>query len=198
MADAANGETQVVEQQETAETEQSTDQEQPATTEQPTDGSQQEQPAGEQPEDESGEEELSTDIPAEVLRKKLTEANAEAAKYRSKLREVEALLSERKSPEEVEALVGELRTERETAERQLMVEVVALQHNVPQEMRETLGALASTGMSREDLEKHAKAFGQAVTKEVPNEPQGGLNPTTHPEEADDPRARVRRLRRTRI
>jgi hypothetical protein len=62
-----------------------------------------------------------------VLRKKLTDANAEAANYRTKLRETEAKLSSAKTLEEFEAATSELRGQVEALERQILLNNVAAQ-----------------------------------------------------------------------
>lgn len=140
----------------------------------------------EAPEAEVEEKASEDDIPKEVLRSKLAESNKEAANYRTKLRESEAL-------------VTELRNERQTSERELVVEVVTLKHKVPENMIATIAKLAEAGVSRDELETHAKAFGELGKSGLSSEPSGGLNPGDEPDDkGGDARARVRAIRKTRI
>ena len=115
------------------------------------------------------------EVPADVLRANLTKANQEAARYRTRLREVEKALEERKTSEEVEALIDNLRTERETAERSLLIENVALKHSLPAELADLL-----KGSTREELDAHAIVLAKFAPKgedEVPpGDLDGGLNP----------------------
>jgi hypothetical protein len=146
-------------------------------------------------EDEGSSEEETPDeeVPAEVLRANLTKANQEAAKYRTRLREVEKALAERKTPEEVEELVNSLKSERETAERSLLIENVALKHKLPAELAELL-----KGDTREALEEHAKVLAKFAPKSddvPPGDLDGGLNPGS--DEGDDgldPRERYRKIK----
>lgn len=141
------------------------------------------------------EETPSEEVPADVLRSNLTKANQEAARYRTRLREVEKALEERKTPEQVEELLDNLRTERETAERSLLIENVALKHSLPAELAELL-----KGETREELEAHATALAKFAPKEEtddvpPGDLNGGLNPGN--DGSDDglsPRDRVRKIK----
>lgn len=142
------------------------------------------------------DEQVPNEVPADVLRANLTKANQEAAKYRTRLREVEKALEERKSPEEVEEIRQALITERETAERSLLIENVALKHNLPTELAELL-----KGSTREELETHATALAKFAPQsdegdEVPpGDLNGGLNPGN--DGSDDglsPRERYRRIK----
>lgn len=155
---------------------------------------QQQNPEGEQPEDgeDNGEE-----LPPEVVAKELSKARKEAAKYRTKLREAEEKFKDAKTPEEIEAIVSELRTEREATEHALTVENVVLKHRLPDELAEVLSA-ASKGKTREELEKHAQALAKYAHAEDDDEPHlsGGLRPGSS-DESFDAAAIARQVRRPR-
>lgn len=145
-----------------------------------------------EPNEEEDEEE---EVPADVLRANLTKANQEAARYRTRLREVEKALEERKTSEEVEELLNNLRTEREQAERALLIENVALKHNLPNELAELL-----KGETREALEEHAKVLAKYAPKDegVPGDLDGGLNPgNASDDDGLTPRERVRKIKAAR-
>lgn len=144
----------------------------------------------------NGDEGSDSDVPADVLRANLTKANQEAARYRTRLREVEKELEKRKTPEEVESLLGELKSERETAERSLLIENVALKHHLP----EDLAALLK-GETREELDAHALVLAKYAPKpegddEVPpGDLDGGLNPGSgNSGDALSARERVRQIK----
>jgi len=146
--------------------------------------------------DGTGEEETpNEEVPADVLRANLTKANQEAARYRTRLREVEKALAERKTPEEVEEIRLSLIAERETAERSLLIENVALKHSLPSELAELL-----KGETREELEAHAIALAKFAPKEEsndvpPGDLNGGLNPGSGGGDDDgDALARVRKIK----
>lgn len=144
--------------------------------------------------DGDGDGEQTEEIPADVLRANLTKANQEAARYRTRLREVEKALEERKTPEEVEEIRLSLIAERETAERSLLIENVALKHSLPAELAELL-----KGETREELEAHAKALAKFAPKSADDVPPGDLNGGLNPgnDGSDDglsPRERVRKIK----
>lgn len=159
-----------------------------------------ETPDEETPDEEDGdgsndeEETPDEEVPADVLRANLTKANQEAARYRTRLREVEKALEGRKTEEEVNELLANLTTERETAERSLLIENVALKHSLPAELAELL-----KGETREELETHAKALAKFAPKGEddvpPGDLNGGLNPgNSSDDDGLDPRERVRRIK----
>lgn len=143
----------------------------------------------------SEKEEQEEEVPVDVLRANLTKANQEAARYRTRLREVEKALEGRKTAEEVEELVNNLKSERESAERALLIENVALKHSLPNELAELL-----RGETREELEKHATTLAKFAPKEEgeqvpPGDLDGGLNPGSDGSDDDlDPRARYRKIK----
>ncbi len=129
----------------------------------------------------------SEELAPEVLRKKLTDANAEAASYRTKLREAEAKLSAAKTPEEFDAAVTDLKTVNATLERKLLVTSVAAEFSLPPELAEAL-----KGDDLEALKKHAKTLSKFVTSQDPESLGGGLTPGD--DGAFDPVAEARKAR----
>lgn len=137
------------------------------------------------------------EIPADVLRKKVTDANAEAANYRTKLRAAEDALKTAKTPEEVAAIVKGLTDERETTEHSLVVENVALKAKLPEDLTALLSDY-SAGKTREQIEAHALVLAKyaPVTEDEEVTPKGGLRPQTD-EGVFDPVATVNKNRRRR-
>lgn len=139
------------------------------------------------PDDKPGEE-----LPPEVLRKKLTDANAEAANYRTRLRETEDKLSKAKTPEEVEAAVADLKAKNAELERGLLVSKVAGKHELPAELAELL-----KGDDEAALEAHAQKLAKLVNK-TPEELSGGLRPSDTDDGEMDPRKLAARQPRRRF
>lgn len=132
------------------------------------------------------------EVPAEVLRANLTKANQEAAKFRTRLREVEKALEGRKTDEEIQSLLDNLTHERETAERSLLIENVALKFSLPEELATVL-----QGGTREELEKHAATlakFAPQSEQVPPGDLNGGLNPGNNEGDDGDPLERVRKIK----
>ncbi|MGW8630600.1 hypothetical protein [Streptomyces sp. NPDC055793] len=132
-------------------------------------------PEGETP---KGDEAESTEqppagesVPPEVLRKKLTDANAEAANYRTKLRETEAKLSKAKTVEEFEAATAELRGQVEALERQILLNNVAAKYELPAPLAKRL-----TGATEAELEADAKELQKLIVPAAPESLSGGLSP----------------------
>lgn len=157
--------------------------------EQPKDDSEQAPPAGEQPKDEPAEEtpeEEPTDDLPEWAREKLTKANAEAANYRTKLREAENKLKDVKTLEEVDALIAEFKAEREDDEkksadqiRELLVENIARQYKLPAKLSKRL-----SGNTREELEADAKELAEFGEDDDEITLEGGLSPRNRDEDAN--------------
>ncbi|WP_436739932.1 hypothetical protein [Streptomyces sp. BBFR102] len=145
------------------------------TVETPPEGT---EPDGEKPAEESTDEKPSEEaVPPEVLRKKLTEANAEAANYRTKLREVEARFADAKTPEEFEAAVAELKAQNEALERTILLNTVAAKYELPAALATRLA-----GATPEELEADAKELQKLVAPAPPESLSGGLDPD---EDSDD-------------
>jgi exonuclease VII small subunit len=128
-------------------------------------------PEGTTPEGEQTTESTEESVPSDVLRKKLTDANAEAANYRTKLRETEAKLSSAKTVEEFEAATAELKGQVETLERQILLNNVAAKYELPTALAKRL-----TGTTEAELEADAKELQKLVAPAVPESLGGGLDP----------------------
>jgi hypothetical protein len=157
------------------------EQETPSTEETTTEETVETPPEGETP---KGDETPSTEeapaeesVPSEVLRKKLTDANAEAANYRTKLRETEAKLSSAKTVEEFEAATAELKGQIETLERTILLNNVAAKYELPEVLAKRLN-----GATPEELEADAKELQKLIAPAAPESLGGGLNPE---DDADD-------------
>ncbi|MFD7976725.1 hypothetical protein [Streptomyces sp. NPDC059071] len=138
------------------------------TVETPPEG---EAPQGDEAEQKPDEKPADDSVPADVLRKKLTEANAEAANYRTKLRDVQAKLDSAKTVEEFEAATAELKAQVETLERQLLLNSVAAKYELPEALAKRL-----TGATAEELEADAKELQKLVAPPAPESLGGGLTP----------------------
>lgn len=145
----------------------------------PEDAEQATEPATEEPKDESpaekvedeGSKEGSDELP-EWAREKMTEANAEAANYRVKLREAEEKLKTAKTPDEVEAVVSEATTTLRNENRDLLIENIALKHKLPAKLQSRL-----VGNTREELEADAQELAADFGRgEDEVRLEGGLRP----------------------
>lgn len=138
---------------------------QESTDETPTDATEDKTP----PEDVEAEgEDGEDDIPAPVLRKKLKDANAEAAKYRTQLRDAQEALSKAKTPEEFATAVGTLTKSNEALEREL----VAVKYKLPDIIAKRI-----VGTTREEMEADAKELAKSVRAPSNRDLNGGLNPS---------------------
>lgn len=146
----------------------------------------------EAPKDESGKDESDDgkdgqedkdedSVPPHVLRRELTDARAEAANYRVKLREAEKRLSEAKTVDEYESAVGDLRTQLASMERKVLVSDVARRFELPDALAARL-----QGESKEELEADAKALAQFASAKVPGHLSGGLDPSDEDDTGTDP------------
>jgi hypothetical protein len=143
--------------------------------------------------DEDSDDEGGDDLP-EWARKKMTKANAEAANYRTKLREAEDKLKDAKTPEEVEEIVNQMTKDREAAETALLRENVALKFKLPEKLQKRL-----TGTTREEMEADAKELADLFGTDEDDEDvtlEGGLNPRNRDsDDPDDPRALAKKYGR---
>lgn len=126
----------------------------------------------------------------EWARKELSNVRAEAANYRTKLREAEAKLSAAKTPEEVEAAISELKDQNAKLERSILVNKVAGKHRLPAELAELL-----KGEDEAALEAHAKALAKFATPAPPTSLSGGLDPSDDDDGEIDPRKLAAKFRR---
>lgn len=142
--------------------------------------------------DEKAKDEEQDSLSEEELSSALAKARKDAAKYRTRLRDVENQLSGMKSNEDVESLVESMREEREEAERALIRENVALKFGLP----DKLAALLQ-GDDRAAIEAHAKELQEfAPSPRRSGEPRGGLDPQTD-EGAFDPEAEYKAIKAAR-
>ncbi|MGW5130876.1 hypothetical protein [Streptomyces sp. NPDC004135] len=172
--------------QETPSTEETPSEE---TVEMPPEG---ETPKGDETEEKPEEKPAEESVPPEVLRKKLTDANAEAANYRTKLRETEAKLSNAKTLEEFEEATTELRGQIEALERTILLNDVARKYELPEALAKRL-----TGTTSEELEADAKELQKLIAPQgAPESLAGGLTPEDGEDDFDPVKAaRAARQRR---
>jgi len=157
-------------------------------TEEPTD-----EPPTEEVEDDGEDKKLSHEDALKALGK----VRGENASWRTKYRDLEAKLAEAKTPEQVEEVVNSMKTEREADDakraeetRALVVENVALKHNLPDDL-----AAALKGDTREELEAHAKVLAKYAPAEETEGPDvsGGLTPGDE-DGPFDAKAELRKIR----
>ncbi|MEV4642766.1 hypothetical protein AB0J80_36035 [Actinoplanes sp. NPDC049548] len=128
----------------------------------------------------------------EWARKRLAKANAEAAKYRTTLRETEAKLKDARTPEELDAAVKSVQEENARLQRELLVSDTARKFDLPDELRDVL-----KGSTQQELEAHAKVLQKYATPaNTPGELSGGLDPSDETDAFDPVKAaRAARARR---
>lgn len=119
----------------------------------------------------------------EELAKELTRVRAEAANYRTRLRDTEARLAEAKTPEEFAEAIAEIRAENEQLSRAVLVSEVARAHDLPKELAELL-----KGSTEQELKAHAKQLQKFVVAQTPGDLSGGLDPLDDDDEPSDPGA----------
>lgn len=123
------------------------------------------------PEEKAAADKLSHDDALSALES----TRKEAANYRTRAREAEEKLAKAKTPDEVTEIVNDMKRDRENAERSLLVENVALRHNLPDDLAALL-----KGDTREALDAHAATLAKYVPKSEEQEeqgtPRGGLTP----------------------
>ncbi|MEV8056577.1 hypothetical protein AB0P37_08620 [Streptomyces antimycoticus] len=122
--------------------------------------------------DDQGTGEGGEELGAEALRKQLTEARKEAAKYRTSARELRESLDKAKSPEDYQAAADRAAK----LERELMVERTARTHRLPEELVPYL-----KGDTEEELKVSAETLAKHLMRTVPGaNGGGGLNPAVKP------------------
>jgi hypothetical protein len=136
------------------------------------------------------DEERDGELP-DWARKRLTRANAEAANYRTKLRDAEARLGQAKTVEDFEAATKDLRETNKRLERQLLVSDVARKHGLPDDLAARL-----QGSTKEELEADAKALQKYAAPAPPVSLSGGLDPNDDSDPFDPVKA-ARAARTTR-
>ncbi|MCG8926645.1 hypothetical protein [Lentzea sp. CC55] len=136
-----------------------------------------------------GDEGHEGDLPA-WARKKLEKANAQAASYRTQLREAQTSLENAKTPEEVAAATAALTEKVQELEHQLVREQVARKYELPDELAALL-----TGKTADELEAVAKTLQKYAPAGDPLVLGGGLTPDDGDDGEMDPRKLARRTRR---
>lgn len=144
-----------------------------------------ETPTGEKPDDDG------TDELPKWAREKLTKANAEAANYRTRLREAEKKLEGAKNPEEFEKAIAEFKAQNAGLEANLLRERVARKFNLPEDL-----AVRLRGATAEELESDAKALQKYAVTPPPGDLRGGLDPSDE-DEPFDPVKAARQARKSR-
>lgn len=124
--------------------------------------------SGESPAESSETEEQPEELDAEKLRAELAATRKEAAKYRTKARELNEALSAAKTPEEFQA-VADRATMLET---DLHRERLARKYNLPEAL-----AARITGDDEESRDADAKALSEVVSVRNSGVGSGGLNPS---------------------
>jgi hypothetical protein len=127
----------------------------------------------------------------EWARKRLTRANAEAANYRTRLREAETRLEGAKTAEEYEQAVTDIKTRNGELEQQLARERVARKYHLPDDLAGRL-----QGKTVEELEADAKALQKYAAPAEPVVLSGGLDPADGTD-GFDPVKEARRARAAR-
>ena len=141
------------------------------------------------PEQPATAEQPSADELPEWARKAISTANAEAANYRTRLREAEQQLGNAKTVEEFQSAVADVRTENQRLEHELLRERVARRFELPDDLAARL-----KGATAEELEADAKTLQKyaAPAPAAPASLAGGLDPSDDSDTETDPRELARR------
>ncbi|GLZ81403.1 hypothetical protein Afil01_62100 [Actinorhabdospora filicis] len=127
------------------------------------------------------------EIPAAVLRDRLTRANAEAAGFRVRLRELEEKLSGLDDPAEIRTALDAERAKTAALELDLARAELAAQYGLPAPV-----AAALNGSDRDALEAAAKTVAAHIAAAAPAALSGGLDPSTPGDDGPgDPRELAR-------
>lgn len=125
------------------------------------------------------------ELPPEKLRKLLKEASAEAARYRTRLRDAETKLSDlsekAQTVEDFKKATAELQKQNAELELQVVRSRVASKFSLPTELAEVL-----KGADEKALTEHAKALAKYARTD-PENFGGGLRPNEKDELGNDPR-----------
>jgi len=140
--------------------------------------------------DEQGAEERSS----EEYQREIKDLRAEAAKYRTQLREAQDALSKAKTPEDVEAAVAELSKQNAALEHELTKSKIARELNIPDAL---VGRLQ--GSTEEELREDASALLAVLGSVKPKAPKstnpsGGLDPEEDGDDSFDYKAWARQRR----
>ncbi|MFF9644736.1 hypothetical protein [Kitasatospora aureofaciens] len=158
-------------------------------SEQNPDPNDESKPADEQPPNTPPAPSPEDELP-DWARKELSKTRAEAASYRTRLRDAETRLTDAKSPEEFEAALAEVKAKNAELEHSLVVAQVARRFELPEALAARL-----RGATAEELEADAKALQSFLAPPAPESLGGGLNPSDEDDGEMDPRKLARRSRR---
>lgn len=163
-----------------------TDEEQGETTSEETPDNEQ---AEEADDETDAEDEDDSDLTVSDYRSIVKQLRSENAKHRKSKKELVQKLESAKTDDDIAKAVNEAKAET----RQLLVENVALKHNLPGELAEVL-----KGDTRDELEEHAKRLSKFVQTSSGSDPnlEGGLDPTSDADSSNVADA-VKRARRRR-
>lgn len=131
--------------------------------------------AGDDPEDNKGGDEL-----PEWAKKKIAKVNSEAKGLRDRLKAAEDKLKNVKDIDEVKTLLTELESDSKKAERDLLVENVALKFHLPEKLAKRL-----SGNTREELEADAKDLAEFAKGNKEVRLEGGLDPRAKDQGKDE-------------
>ncbi|MFE2104314.1 hypothetical protein ACFXAF_00310 [Kitasatospora sp. NPDC059463] len=129
------------------------------------------------------------DLP-DWVRRELSRTRAEAASYRTRLRDAEDRLTKAKSPEEFEAALAEVAAKNAELEHAVLAGSVARRFDLPEALAARLH-----GTTAEELEADAKALQALLAPPAPSSLGGGLDPSDQDDGEMDPRRLARRSRR---
>lgn len=126
----------------------------------------------------------------------ISSVRAEAANWRTQLREAQDALGKAKTPEDVAKATEEIERKNKELERELLVERIANKHGLPDDLKSRL-----KGDDEKALEDDAKALAKFAPKKEeervdPDNLSGGLDPNDS-SDAFDPVAEAKKARATR-
>lgn len=127
----------------------------------------------------------------------ISSTRAEAANWRTQLREAQTDLAKAKSPEDVEAALTAMSEKNKMLERDLLVERIAAKHGLPDDLKSRL-----KGDDEKALETDAAALAKFVPKPEteridPDTLKGGMDPDTDADANFDPVAVAKNARANR-
>ncbi|GGK13178.1 hypothetical protein GCM10010124_02170 [Pilimelia terevasa] len=122
-----------------------------------------------------------TDELPEWARKALSKANAEAAGYRTKLRELEAKNTDTPTGDDKPDAATNLKQRNADLEAEVLRLTVAYEQELPKALAGRL-----RGSTRAELEADAKELAKLVADRTPADLRGGLDPTDEDTTPDDP------------
>lgn len=127
----------------------------------------------------------------------ISNVRAEAANWRTQLREAQDALGKAKTPEDVQKATEEMARKNKDLERDLLVERIANKHKLPDDLKSRL-----KGDDEKSLEEDAKSLAKFAPKadDVKVDPDtlsGGLDPNDSSEAPFDPVATAKAARATR-